>query len=95
MYIANRLENLLINHWPESSLNWHGTFLGQEDLNEVRRVTNGPTPERGQKGELFFKKSFSDEPVDQRQNYLARIIPMICRYKIVQLLSLGLHITPP
>jgi len=27
MYIANSLENLLLmNHWPECFLNWHGAF---------------------------------------------------------------------
>jgi len=29
------------------------------------------------------------------QNYLAWIIPMTCRHKLVQLLSLGSHMTPP
>jgi len=39
------------------------------------------TPERGQKGEIILK--YSDELVDQMHN------------KIVQLLSLGSHMTPP
>jgi len=56
---------------------------------------NGPTPRKGPKWEIF--KKYSDELEDQMQRYLAWIISMTCRYinKIVQLLSLGLHMTPP
>jgi len=32
VYIANNFENLLVNHWPEYFLNWHGAFLGQRYL---------------------------------------------------------------
>jgi len=88
MYIANILENLLMNHWPEFFLNWHGAFLSQGDLTVFPGVTDGPTFRKGPKRGISLKKSSDDEPVDQMQNCLTWIIPMTCRYKIVQLLSL-------
>jgi len=52
--------------------------------NKVPGVINGPTPERGKKGEFVLK--YSDELIDQMQRYLAWIIPMACRY-IIRLCS--------
>jgi len=93
---ANSLENLLLlNHWPEWFLNWHVGFLGQGNLRLFKsQGDKWPAPRKGPKKGIFVLKS-SDEPVDQMQNYLAKIIPMTCRYKSLQLLSLGSHMTPP
>jgi len=42
MYIANRLENiLLMNHWPECFWNCHGAFLGQGDLSLFKLSAQG------------------------------------------------------
>jgi len=66
--------------------------LEQGDLSLFIRSTQGY---KWPRKDFFFKKPSSDEPVDQMHNYLAWIIPMTDRYKIVQLLSLRSHMTPP
>jgi len=78
----------MYNRWPECILNWHRAILGQGDLILFKRsLTPRKVPKKGN-----FKSS---EPVDQRQKYSAWNILMTCRSKIVQLLSLGSHMTPP
>jgi len=57
IFISNSLENILMNHWPECILNWHGTFLGQEHL-IVQMNSLGhkwPLPRKGSKRSIFKK----------------------------------------